>query len=591
VSRSDQVGSDASMQPGSAIRRVRPSGPRIFSLCFIVLFGAGAIWSAATPLLAAPDEPSQIVKAVSVAHGVWSARCYVITPAPGGNPCPIGPTESTTSALGFEGLPTFYDLVWAPDKAQPFHSQTCFHSKSDGIGAIPASCARSLNRSPDASDIKGGYDKYAASYQARYPPLYYAIVGLPSHAGGSTIDLYLMRLVSVALSALFVALALTAAVVYSRNRWLIAALAIAATPMVFFLGAVVNPSGLETTAAVALWTSGVILVTERLDTPPRGLVAIVGVSAAVLASVRPLSTFWLALIVLTLVACAQHRFLGRALTTRSLQITIGLVLVVAAAAVWWVVALHSTDLYLAGNAPVPKSVPTSTIFATVLRHNSYYLPDMIGIFGWFDTYSPLFTFVVWYCLIGAMVIGASLAYRRRGVLLGLMGVIVLVLPAVIVTSHAHLNGYTWSGRDILPFAVGLPIVAAASLGAGAARRVPAVVARWAMPTVVVFAGAAQFAAFYEALRRYAVGTHGPVFGFLAHPSWQPAITVIGALVLEIAALAALSWLYLWTSGLVAAVGAEPAQAIAESSRADDPTADASSVSAANRIEGAGQWRT
>jgi hypothetical protein len=56
--------------------------------------------------------------------------------------------------------------------------------------------------------------------------------------------------------------------------------------------------------------------------------------------------------------------------------------------------------------------------------------------------------------------------------------------------------------------------------------------------VAFLAGAAQFAAFYEALRRYSVGTKGPDFAFLIHPSWQPPIGVIGALLAELAILVA-----------------------------------------------------
>jgi hypothetical protein len=314
---------------------------RVFFIALTSFFIVGAAWSAATPLLAAPDEPSQIVKAASVARGVWTARCYDV-----GTKC----IQSSSSALGFEEVPTFYDLVRAPDSNDSAHSQICFKMKTFPLGALPASCARSLNTPPTPSEIKGYYNIFASTYQARYPPLYFAIVGLPSYFRGSSVDVYLMRLVSALLSAIFLALALTAAVAYSRNRAIVIGLLVAATPMVFFLGGVVNPSGLEISSGIALWTTGAILFTERLAAPPRGLVAMFGASSVSMELVRPLSPLWLALSILFLVACSERAALLHALRTRSVQICIVLVALFGLVAVWWIVAVHATDLYLGAHS-------------------------------------------------------------------------------------------------------------------------------------------------------------------------------------------------------------------------------------------------
>lgn len=509
----------------------------------LAFLGAIAIWSAATPLLAAPDEPSQIVKAAAVAHGELTSVCYYV----------VGSTTSacnsnTTGAVGFENLPTFWALVRAPDSTDPQHSQICFKDKKYGVGVLPASCARSLNSPPTPSEIAVGYNKSASTYQARYPPLYYEIVGLPSHFAGSTIDVYLMRLVSALISALFLALALTAIVIYSANRLLIGGLVIAATPMVLFLAAVVNSSGLEISAAIAFWVGGVILVTERLDAPPPGLVAIVGLSAVILELVRPLSPFWLAISGAVLLMVCERHALALALRRRSVQMALGLVAVFGIAATWWIVAMHSTDLNLAANPGVPSSVSMTTILETAFRHNRYYLPDMVGVFGWFDTYAPGFSYVIWYALVCGAVLAAALRSARMAAVLGLFVVAILILPPLIEASHARIDGYTWSGRDLLPFAVGLPILAAASLGSRAPLSEK--MSRRAIRFVIVAAAIAQLGAFYEALRRYAVGTNGPLFGFILHPTWHPAIGIPAALVLELVAIVALSVCFAVTAGLV-----------------------------------------
>jgi hypothetical protein len=512
-----------------------------------VFFSAGAIWSATTPLLGAPDEPSQIIKAASVVRGVWTAYCWVDSPFPGGAGGPKGcPFVDPSNAYGFEEvLPQFYNLVRSPDADQA-HSQICFTKKTSTKGEIPASCARSLNRSPTAADVAGGYTKYNQTYQARYPPEYYAVVGLPSLFNGSTIDLYLMRLVSAALSAIFLALACTAAVIYSRNRLIILGLALAATPMVFFLGSVVNSSGLECSSATAFWTAGVILFTEHLATPSRGLIAIAAFSAGVFESARALSPFWLGLSAVALLACVSGTQLKSGVRQRSFWFGTAFVVVLGALAVWWVLAEHATDLYFATNPGLPASLPLSTILKTAFERNAFYLPDMVGVFGWFDTYAPVVTYVIWYSLICLAIIGAAMRSMRRGIVLIAMFVALLVLPAIIEASHAHTYGYTWSGRDALPFAVGLPILAAATLGSPGKGPQIAAFAKRVTPCCIIALAIAQFLAFYESVRRYAVGTTGPLFGFLTHPDWQPAISNIGALMLEIAALSALGALFLWS---------------------------------------------
>ena len=511
-------------------------GTSIFLLSFVVFFGASAIWAAATPLLAAPDEPSQIVKAVAVAYGRWTAVCYVVP----GNSC----TQNDTSALGFEALPTFYDLVRSPDTTDKAHSQICFKQKSSGIGVIPASCARSLNRRPDAADIKGGYELYSSTYQARYPPLYYAIVGLPSHLGGSTIDLYLMRLVSAALASIFLALALTTARVYSRNRLLVVGLIVATTPMVLFLAGVVNPSGLEIACGVSLFSAGAVLVTERLHDAPRGLLAVLVVSASTLELVRSLSPLWVALSAISLVGFGRAPALRRFLR-RPRALLGGLVVVVfGVAAVIWIVTVHATLVYSAGNTGLAPGTSEATILRTSFLHNSFYLPDMVGIFGWFDTRAPLFTYLVWYVLaLGLLAIGVAIGGRLRGSVLVAMSIAVLVVPVLISSSQARQHGYVWSGRDTLPFAVGLPILAAAAAGERLALWLGPSGVRRVVLGVSLLAGIAQFGAFYEALRRYAVGTAGPIFGFIAHPLWRPAIGIVPALLLELFALVALYGLF------------------------------------------------
>src|SRR6185437_10967123 len=65
--------------------------------------------------------------------------------------------------------------------------------------SVSASCAKPLSQSTKlvATTTSAG----------RYPPLYYAIVGIPSLVSTSTTGIYMMRLISAVISAIFVGLA------------------------------------------------------------------------------------------------------------------------------------------------------------------------------------------------------------------------------------------------------------------------------------------------------------------------------------------------------------------------------------------------
>ena len=96
-------------------------------------------------------------------------------------------------------------------------------------------------------------------------PMYYAIVGLPSLIVTSTTGMYLMRTVSSLLGALFLALAIMSVFCWSSRRLLQIGVLLAATPTAAYYASSVNPNGLEIMAAICLWCSGIILVSERSE--------------------------------------------------------------------------------------------------------------------------------------------------------------------------------------------------------------------------------------------------------------------------------------------------------------------------------------
>ena len=122
----------------------------------------------------------------------------------------------------------------------------------------------------------------------------------------------------------------------------------------------------------------------------------------------------------------------------------------------------------------------------------------------------------WTIALGGIVAGLYLLGSRRALLTTmLLAVAVVVIPPFFEVPAAPSVGYFWQGRYTLPVAVGIPILAGASIQAGSAWNL-----RRAGKGVSVMLGLGLLFAFLEFWRRNAVGTHGNIF-FLAHPSWEP----------------------------------------------------------------------
>jgi len=455
---------------------------RVFLTSFTLLFAFMAIWSLATPLFASPDEPAHVARAVSLVRG-GELLGHSIR---GANPAY---TEVTIPALYAEG-PTYAG---------------CYAFKD----TVPASCNPALT-APDHNVV-------TRTYVGRYPPLYYAIVGLPSLFTVSTAGLYLMRIMSDLLGAIYLALAVMSVTAWSKNRLLFLGLIVAVTPMTVFLSSVVNPSGLEITAATCLWCSALILVTERSSDPPTGLVAVVVAAATGLMLVRGLSPLWVALIVIVVACVAGRRALVSISRSRAVRLSLLILVPTTLFAVVWIVAARALDLLPLG-IPVGRDETRAHLLASIIGDTGFWIQQMIGLFGWLDTYSPLLTYLIWYAALSLFALLALVCYQRLRDLaaLVLLILIVLIVPILITYEQAHHVGIDWQGRYILPMAVGIPLLSAVMVGRS--DLLHNVQARLAL-VVCALVGIGQIGAFAQTLRRYAVGLAGPL-DYL-HGSWRP----------------------------------------------------------------------
>jgi hypothetical protein len=503
---------------------------RLFGSTFIVIFAVIAIWSIAMPSLSGPDERTHVVKATAVIRGQFTGSCN-------GGVCA---KSSASTEVHVPGFFTFLPPLGDTSTLTRYHGVACFGHKVD----IPASCVIYATNAQYKNVVSEAW-----IYDGRYPPMYYVIVGIPSLFGQGLWVVYLMRLFSAAASALLLAAAIFAVLRYTKNRLYLLGIVIAATPMVVYLSSVVNASGLEVSAALCFWVTVSMMMYQ--DKPPRALVVIASLSALVFVSSRSLSPLWLVLGCLAIACSSNFARIKDLLRRRDVQIGLLLLVIVGCADVFWIIYENATAVHVssvAAQSLIPKPGTSElTILRTSFHHNIYYLPGMIGVFGSFDTYAPRLSFVIWYLLGGSLFIfGVIATNMRRGLVLVALALGILLLPVIISSSQARHIGYVWSGRDTLPFAVGLPILCAAALDGGRYARI----LHRCSPVLLLLAFIAQVGAFFEALRRYSVGDAGAKISFLLHPSWSPPIVGnIGALIIEVIVLAAAYRLVLLALGI------------------------------------------
>ena len=481
----------------------------------VVLLGLCATWSLASPLPSGPDEAAHLVKAGAVVEGILV-----------GHPVAHHPATVTVTVPGVVasiGLP----------------------GRCDYLVARPAGCILHL--------IAGSQPVSHDTYVGRYPPLYYAAVALPLLVSGATWTLSASRVVGGLLVALCIGAAIGVAWTWARSRLVVLAVGAAVTPTVVYLGAVVNPSGLEIAAALLVWTCLGVLVVDRAEEPPGAVVVVAVVAGAALAATRPISTAILALIVVSVVMIRPTR---ARLLLRATRVKVGAVVGAAAAIASgvYVLAVKSYEIEsFAGKHRLGLVDGAGVIAGGTLLE----IRQAIDGFGAPNFYGPLLVDLIWVAvtvgLVAAALVSSARADRWR--LAGMVAVLGFVVPFVITLSHVSADGSIWQGRYSLPLIVGFPILAALLV----AERRHALAARltgWG-PWAAAALGCGQLIAFSWVLRRYTVGlvrTHGALPpGAFTRPRgyWAPAIPApwlaLAALVLT-ASWVSVIGVATWSSG-------------------------------------------
>ncbi len=458
------------MHIGTTISSLRSSSRSQFLVTFALVAVVTGLWGLAAPLFANADEPAHVVRAASVARGELVGKT---------------PRSKLLKGYTFVELPAVYNAAG--------RHLNCF--------------ARKPNRDASCHTFTGSQTKTkeVLTEAGHHPPAYYAVVGGVSRiwptASGAV---YLMRFVTALITALFVAIAVRVLVRLAAPRLALLGLAVALTPMVLSFGAAVNPTALETTAAIATWACGLVLVSEmrRGTEPDRGLVIQLGVSAAGLVLARQISMFWLAFIALTFAVLLGRDALRRLWRSTAARVWGAIVTGCAAAQLAWIVFAKGLDL----SVPIgfePTLSNADLVRATVGRTGRFYF-EMLGNLGWLDTGLPGLSYLLLTAALGALVLLAVAVGTRR---------YVVAMFATIIALQSD------PGRRVL-------------------------LRGWFVPAVAGMLVVAQVLAFYQALRRWSVGENGPVFYWL-DPKWT---SIVPQFLLIVAYAAAFVAFVVWLLG-------------------------------------------
>jgi hypothetical protein len=481
---------------------------RVFLGSFVVFVAIGLLWSISAPLTTGPDEADQMIRAAAVVRGEWLGH----------------PVRHHSQADRWVVVPKTYQNL------DPWSG--CVWNHPHNAPKCPALV--------DSSTLVS-----VGTYVGRYPPLYYLLVGGPTLLSQDTTSVYAMRWMSVLVDSVFLALAVALAALFGAGSLVVIGLLIAMTPLVFNLIGVVEPSGLEISSAICLWTCLGLLALQPEGPPPRALLNGAGCSAVVCALTRSSSPEWVVGIVLVaigvLMPVGRIRALWEVRAVRRWSYAVAVAVVVAVA---WILGAQAY-LFVPAYRGLKLNADVSQILNAVLIRDRLYLANFAQRFSLHDGQDGRLVEI----LVGLMVVlltiaGVAFGTWRQRLVIGLVALGTLLLPFVATVLTWRRDGYIWQARYSMPFAVGLPIVAGIAIGG---PRLRDALRRRSISRLVtgavVLSLLTQFVTLYGELRRFTVGPRGPLdLVFLKSTVWSPLLPVpLIAVAIVIVSLGAMVW--------------------------------------------------
>ncbi len=480
---------------------------KVFGLAFVLTLAPMLTWALGTPLMASPDEPAHAIRAAGVARGDLFGRPSVVK----------------------QGQIDVDVPRWVEHSA----ALSCFAFHP----TIPASCQQPLQGDPNEIVT-------ANTSTALNSPVYYLLTGWPSLFVSGNVGFYLMRALSAVLTAGLLAFAFMAVRQFPRKRWATLALTAAVTPMVLFLGGVLNPNAVEFAAAAAVLATLVLTFTQ----PAPGFIFwercfIIVLSVFLLTSTRNISFLWLGLALIIALLSTRWTTIRQLLPRLATWLTLALVVVVCGFALMWF-----TRKFDVGGGTTGLSFADT--FVSMIQRALDYSQGWVGVFGWLDRPASFSSIAIWTTVVVAITVAALLFARRRfRIAIAIIAVAIVLVPALIESAVAPTIGGIWQGRYTLALLFFLMIICGIALDDSQLTE-PQRVTRareWnrVFAATLVLIGIGQVTTFVWVLERYVVGSDD-VWHMIVNPIWQPKFTWEGLTAL-LAVVSSIGLWFVWRS--------------------------------------------
>jgi len=463
-----------------------------FAIIFFAFYLMLASWAMTEVPGGPPDEPQNFVYSAAVARG------EVFLPILSLNPYPVWSASVPKWILSFNNA-SVYTL------GSPPH----------GLSINPLSL---VAQTKNPTLLTTGETNLA-----HLPPFVFFIFGVPTLFLYGIGAIFTIRLLASLLACLFVFSSFFLISNHNKSEFAFLGLLLALTPEAIFLGASINPSGLEIFGAIALWSFVAFVITEKQRTELiKGLCLIAGL----LCLVRTLSPLWVVFGALfILIGIGWQNFLNYLKTRSLLKYYLWVLLSSVATFIW--------DL-LKGRFPAPiKFYLTNDYFqkpflirflislqrAFLFFKQAY--NNILGAKYIFNAQS-----VIWIILNTALVLFGLIYLKRKYKAIILIGIVLnFVIPAFFEALLGSSLGQWWNGRYSLPLYVQTPILSSIFIAQEflASQQVSKIkiTAKYFFGLVILFWFSTEISSLYEMIKFYMVGTLGsPNIFFNSQAKWQ-----------------------------------------------------------------------
>lgn len=471
-------------------RTVQARPPKWRSPAAIVAFGYLLLlsgWLVTNPPGAAPDEQAQYLRAAGLSQGQFLGQPALLPRAPG---------ETLVQWDFQEAMARSFEL---PARLAPPNLAGCYAFHPD----TSAACIKQLPIEP-----AGRY----VSYVSLYPPTLYLLPALfMTVAPNPTAALLLGRLgialIAAALLGLMFRLSWTGAAASLIGP------ALALTPMVIFLCSNLTDSALEV-AGAACFAAALWRLHREGDHVSRLSAAGLAAGGLFLGGTRPTGPLWVvfALVLFVLATGPPITRLVRNPARSRLAWAAGVVAGASIFSVAWSIAVRAQAL------AKPQDLGHSALLA--LQQLGQFGQQVVGVFGWLDTYLPAWSYYLWGgAIVGAIALALMVGNSRTRVTLTLSVVGVTAASVALAAVLLSSSGFSGQGRYFLPGVVAVPLLAGAMIAERSNPR-----SRWTAGLAVavgIVIPLLQLLAWGENARRYAVGRAGPLTFFFHGAQWSP----------------------------------------------------------------------